>query len=200
MRVQHPGYAGMTLALPFKRDPETGKLESVVLDAQGCADVPDRDGQWFLATPGWREPLAIGAVAPVVPEPVVAPGTSAATRKMVGEMLAHADPAYAARYARNYATKAREEGRTADADLLDETATTLEAKAPAPSAPTAGEGGLGVEIDELMTKKDALAFAELHKVTTLAEGMLLREMKDALHKALLAPADAPPATDPPKTE
>lgn len=222
MRVQHPGYAGMTLALPFKRDPETGKLESVVLDAQGCADVPSRDGQWFLATPGWRIPLALGAVS--VPVAVVAPGTSAATRKMVGEMLAHPDPAYAARYAHSYAATARDEGRTADADLLDETAATLEAKVapppppatdPTPTVPSTEstevvlddladkEPGLGEEIESLKTKADALAFAELHDVTVLADGMLLREMKEALKTALLAPvppADAPPATDPTKTE
>jgi hypothetical protein len=82
MKIQNPKQAGASISLRYART-EMGEPVRVTGDANGTFDVPERDAELLLTTPGWREPKQarqIGddpapAPEPTTPDPALVGGT-----------------------------------------------------------------------------------------------------------------------------
>jgi hypothetical protein len=66
MKIKNPSLAGMELGLKYGTGTVTG-------DADGVFDVPDKDAEFLLSTPGWAKPKMGRSVAPAAPEPAPEP-------------------------------------------------------------------------------------------------------------------------------
>jgi len=66
MRIKNPGMSGQAIRLRFSGE----RLE---LDATGSVDVPEKDGLFLCATPGWFEVKEKGGRQPAAPAVVPPP-------------------------------------------------------------------------------------------------------------------------------
>jgi len=66
MKIKNPSLAGMELGLKYGTGTVTG-------DADGVFDVPGKDAEFLLTTPGWTKPKSGRSVAPAAPEPAPEP-------------------------------------------------------------------------------------------------------------------------------
>jgi hypothetical protein len=76
MEIQNPLLANQPLRLRYARD-EDGVPVEVRGDERGVFTVPDKDGEFLIATPGWkrarRARVAEAAPPPSVPQPAAPP-------------------------------------------------------------------------------------------------------------------------------
>ncbi len=76
MKIQNPNLAGQMLCLRYDRD-EDGRSKQVEGDAEGVFDVPKRDADFLLETPGWDNPAKKAAerkeIAKRAPAPLPEP-------------------------------------------------------------------------------------------------------------------------------
>lgn len=177
MLIQNPKMAGELLTLRYSVN-ENGDKLVVRGDHEGRFEMPERDAQLLLRTPGWRSPRAPSSLEPDAPAPRLAPAVPVASAPKppirppapvgMAPRIAPVRPAET-----TPAPAAEPKGKTAEEE-----------------AEEAAEQ-LAEEIGGLRTKADAVAFAELHGVKGITEEMKLSEMKEALEKALIESDDEP---------
>lgn len=160
MKVQNINLAGEKLTLRYHFDEDGGRI-AVQGDSQGIFEVPDRDGQFLLTTPGWGEPVTRVARSleevSTASSPNVRLKPPLAPPMPTGALKAPTQPAPAED------DESAEEGEEGEGDK---------------------EGTEeGPDISAIKTKADALAIAKEYGVD-LDEDMLLREMKEKLELEL----------------
>jgi hypothetical protein len=135
MKIKNPSLAGMELGLKYGTGTVTG-------DADGVFDVPDKDAEFLLSTPGWTKPKK-GTPLTAVPDPAPEPDPTPE------EPVAESEPA-----------PASDEGDDAVDEGADEAeGPDLEAMTKAELLATAAEYGVD-DVDAHMRKDDIKAAVE----------------------------------------
>lgn len=166
MRIQNKNLAGAEMTLRFTHD-QDGNRVKVRADDRGIFEMPERDAQQLLQTPGWAP---IREASLLESEPELPPVPAASTPKPAGLRPAAPGPAAP--------------------PIPPPTVPTARAAAVVEDAEAAEASALKAEVEGLRSKADALAFAELHEVTGLTAEMKLSEMKELLTSALFEVVEA----------
>lgn len=72
MKIQNPAMAGQALTLRFARD-DNGNPVTATGDAKGVFDLPQKDAEFLVSTPGWGPLRAASLVQEAAPAPAPAP-------------------------------------------------------------------------------------------------------------------------------
>lgn len=161
MRIQNKNLGETEITLRFTH--HDGERVRIRGDARGIFDMPARDAEFLLTTPGWSPVREATSLDPAEPPAVRKPENPPAVRKP-----------------ENLKPSAPGAPPVAPPSAPAPVAPAAPSDAAESKAEAAKIAALKAEVDSLRSKADALAFAELHEIKGVEAEMKLSEMKEKI--------------------